>query len=262
MPTRPETRPAGRPQQAAHGYPTPATMPDAPPGTDLWLIPLDAVRPAGPHAPATDGLTPDELRRARALRDPVAARRFAVAHTAVRAVLGRYLRRPPAALRWASAGHGKPVFEGELRDWHWNLSRSGGYALMAVGRHSPVGADIERVSVPARAALPLARRFLPPDEAAQVARARTPFARRAAYHRLLARKEACVKAVGGRFLEVLRLPVLRPGPVTVRGARWALHDLPAPPGYVAAVAVAEGPGPLRLFAWPPAGGTAAGEWPC
>ncbi|MHC0433719.1 4'-phosphopantetheinyl transferase family protein [Streptomyces sp. O3] len=252
MPTRPDT--------PVSGYRAPAAAPGVPPGIDLWLIPLDDGPPsavAGPGAPSATPsavLSTAELDRARALRDPDTARRFTVAHAAVRTVLGGYLRRPPAALRWTTTEHGKPVFAGELRDWHWSLSRSGGYALLAVTRGAAVGADIERVGDGVRGALPLALRYLPPDEAAAVAAARGPHGRRTAYHRLLARKEACVKSVGGRLLEGLRLPVLRPGPVAARGFRWFLHDLPAPPGYVAAVAAAtRTPGPLRLFAWPPSG---------
>nr|WP_245241187.1 4'-phosphopantetheinyl transferase superfamily protein [Streptomyces spiramenti] len=138
------------------------------------------------------------------------------------------------------------------------MSRSAGYALLAVSRTVPVGADIERITVSPRAALPLASRFLPPAEAALVAAEPTVPARRAAYHRLLSRKESCVKAVGGRFLDGLRLPVPAPGPVApspgdpdgvVGGSRW-LVDLPAPAGWVASLAtVGAEPVPLRLFRW-------------
>ncbi|MCI4066939.1 4'-phosphopantetheinyl transferase superfamily protein [Micromonospora sp. R77] len=103
-------------------------------------------------------------------------------------------------------------------------------------------------------ALALATRFLPDDEAAAVAGQPDPVARSAAYHRLLSRKEACVKASGGRFLEGLRLRVLVPGTVAGAGAfagqRWTLRDLPAPPGYVATLATTgDRAGQLRMFEW-------------
>jgi 4'-phosphopantetheinyl transferase len=107
----------------------------------------------------------------------------------------------------------------------------------------------------------LAKRFLPPEEVAAVAGAAGPDSAagaRAMYHRLLSRKEACVKASGGRLLDGLGLPVLRAGTVVgagrFTGERWALRDLPAPPGFVAALATLGGgdrgvTDEVRLFEW-------------
>ncbi|WP_103500233.1 4'-phosphopantetheinyl transferase superfamily protein [Streptomyces sp. SM14] len=277
MSTRPETVTGARgagddtgDRGGAADYRRPPARTGPPPGVDVWLIPLDPA--AGTRAtvragsgPATDrsaGLDRAERGRARAFRDPSVARRYVAAHSAVRSVLGRYLGCPGTELRWATGPHGKPVFEGEHRDWHWSTSRSGAHALLAVSRTAPVGVDIERISVSARAVLPLAARFLPPEETALVARGPAPYDRRSAYHRLLSRKESCVKAVGGRFLEGLRLPVASTGAVTAAGGprgeladtRMRLADLPAPAGWVATLAtVGDAPMPLRLFAWPSPG---------
>ncbi|MDB1085987.1 4'-phosphopantetheinyl transferase superfamily protein [Streptomyces sp. ACA25] len=246
MPAPPAT--AG-PQTAAPGYRA-GGLPTGPPaGTDVWLIGLDTG-----SDPGTGCLGPAERRRAEAFPDPVAARRYTRAHSTVRTILGSYLDRDGRALRWSTEPHGKPVFDGRLSRWQWNLSRSGGHALLAVSLTAPVGVDIEQVRVPAGAALALAARFLPDEEAAQVAAQPGPQARRAAYHRLLSRKEACVKAAGGRLLTGLGIPVPVPGTVlgsrTYRGTLWTLTDLPAPPGYVAAVAaVGTARRPLRLRTW-------------
>lgn len=265
------------PGTATGAYRRPPARPGPPPGVDLWLIPLDAAPGARVTAPAgrqgdagrpVGGLGRAERSRALSLRDPATARRYVAAHTALRTLLGRYVGRPGSTLRWATGRHGKPVFEGELHSWHWSLSRSASHALLAVSRTAPVGVDIERITVPPRAVTPLAARFLPPAEAALVAAQPGTQARRAAYHGLLSRKESCVKAVGGRFSEGLRLPVATPGPVAPHPdalggsgdggdvARW-LVDLPAPAGYVASLAtVGRSPLPLRLFAW-----SAPGERP-
>ncbi|MFI5758917.1 4'-phosphopantetheinyl transferase family protein [Streptomyces sp. NPDC051569] len=251
-------REAARPAAATDGARA-AALPDGPPpGTDVWLIGLDAGRGPGP---AAGDLDPVERRRARDFRDPVAARRFTTAHAVTRALLGGYLGVPGHTLRWVAGPHGKPVFQGEHRAWRWNVSRSGAHALLAVSRTSAVGVDLERVGTTTPAAA-LAARFLPADEAARVA-ARTAAGHaggRTVYHQLLSRKEACVKAVGGRLLDGLRLPVLSPGPVVGGGAyhgvRWHLRDLPAPRGFVAALATTGAPaGPLRLFTWRPGDGT-------
>jgi 4'-phosphopantetheinyl transferase len=228
----------------------PSADPGPPPGADIWHILLDVdPETAGPVAALLDA---DERRRAHSLRDRRAAQRFVVAHGAVRTVLGRYLGTAGYALRWARGPHGKPCFDEPWRHWQWSLSRSGGHALLAVCRHDPIGVDLERIR-DGTEALALATRFLPADEAAAVAGQADPLARSAVYHRLLSRKEACVKASGGRFLEGLRLRVLTPGAIEGGGAfagrRWTLRDLPAPPGYVATLATTGPPGRLRMFEW-------------
>ncbi|MFC4147658.1 4'-phosphopantetheinyl transferase family protein [Micromonospora mangrovi] len=244
----------------------PTADPGPPPGADIWHIVLDVdPETAGPVAALLDA---DERRRAHSLRDERAAQRFVVAHGAVRTVLGRYLGTAGYALRWARGPNGKPCFDGAWRDWQWSLSRSGGHALLAVCLTDPVGVDLEEIRA-GTPALALATRFLPADEAAAVAGQADPVSRSAAYHRLLSRKEACVKASGGRFLEGLRLRVLVPGGVEGAGAfagqRWTLRDLPAPPGFVATLATTgDRAGRLRMFEWdwrPYRGGEGAGGLP-
>ncbi|WDZ83419.1 4'-phosphopantetheinyl transferase family protein [Micromonospora cathayae] len=224
---------------------------DPPPGADIWRIGLDV--DAETTRLVTALLDADERRRAADLRDRVAAQRFVAAHGALRTVLGGYLGVAGYALHWARGPNGKPAFAGPWRQWRWSLSRSGGHALLAVCLTGPVGVDLEEIR-DGTDAVPLAERFLPPDEAAVVAGHADPAGQRAAYHRFLSRKEACVKASGGRFLEGLRLSVLVPGVVEGAGAlagqRWTLRDLPAPPGFVAALATTgDRPGRLRLFEW-------------
>ncbi|MEY9870943.1 hypothetical protein ABH931_000397 [Streptacidiphilus sp. MAP12-33] len=114
---------------------------------------------------------------------------------------------------------------------HWNLSHSGAHALLALSWDGPLGVDIQEVRDrpdPHRAA----KRFLSAAEYDDVVTSADP-AR--AYHRALCRKEAWVKADGGRLLDALRLPT--PAEVV---------DLDAPPGYVAALAVTDGRTPRIL----------------
>ncbi|MFC8365093.1 4'-phosphopantetheinyl transferase family protein [Streptomyces griseorubiginosus] len=235
------------------------------PEADVWRIRLDGgdrtVRQAA-------GLLDErERQRADRFRDALAADRFVLAHAAARSILGRYLGVSGAAVHWSVGPHGKPYFTGPWEAWQWSLSRADGLALLAVCTAAPVGVDLERVGTQTQA-LALARRFLPAVEAADVRRlsgATQPApgeaaadpdgpAARVAYHRLLSRKEACVKASGGRLLDGLRLDVLTPGTVLGDGAfsgqRWFLRDLPAPPGFVAALATVGDAEPgLRLFDW-------------
>ncbi|MEU5183423.1 4'-phosphopantetheinyl transferase family protein [Streptomyces longwoodensis] len=247
------------------------------PEADVWRIRLDGGDRTVRQAVRL--LDARERQRADRFRDALAADRFVLAHAAARSILGRYLGVSGAAVHWSVGPHGKPYFTGPWGAWQWSLSRADGLALLAVCTTAPVGVDLERVGAQTQA-LALARRFLPALEAADVGRlsgATGPDAdgadpdpdgpaARVAYHRLLSRKEACVKASGGRLLDGLRLDVLTPGAVLGDGAfageRWFLRDLPAPPGFVAALATLGDAEPgLRLFDWewatgPPADGPA------
>jgi 4'-phosphopantetheinyl transferase len=222
-----------------------------PPGADVWYIRLDVddevVRLAGA---LLDG---NEQRRAERMRDPVAAQRYVVAHGAIRTVLGGYLGVAGYALHWSTGVNGKPAFDGGWSRWQWSLSRSGGHALLAVCLAAPVGVDLERIRA-RTPAVALATRYLTVKEAAHVAAADGPRGAPGAYHRFLSRKEACVKASGGRLLDALRLDVLMPGEIRGSGAyagqRWELQDLPAPPDFVAALATTgTGLDKVRFFEW-------------
>jgi len=221
-----------------------------PRGTDVWHIKLDV----DPEAVRLAGLLLDDRERHRAgvIREERSAHRYVLAHGAIRTVLGAYLGVGGHAVRWSTGPNGKPAFDGALCRWHWNLSRSGGHAVLAVCLSAPVGVDIEQIAANTPA-VGLANRYLPAEEAAAVVGATGPDGARSLYHRLLSRKEACVKASGGRLLDGLRLPVLRPGTVEgigrFAGERWALRDLPAPPGFVAALASVGGGGEVRFFDW-------------
>ena len=156
-------------------------------------------------------------------------------------------------MRWDTGPNGKPVFAGPDGRWQWSLTRSGGHALLAVTLAAALGVDLEAIrdDLPESA---LAGRFFPPEEAAAVREGHSPFVRGLTYQRLLTRKEACAKASGGRLLDALRLNVLRPGPVPgagrLDGQHWTLRDLPVPPGFAGALAVAAAEiGPVRLLDW-------------
>ncbi|QHZ00001.1 holo-(acyl carrier protein) synthase 2 [Streptomyces sp. S4.7] len=241
-------------------HPPPPAVPGPPPGADVWRIGLDGAADAlGPVASLLDIRERD---RAARIRDRLSADRYVLTHGAVRTILGGYLRIAGCTVHWSAGRHGKPEFDGPLSHWQWSLSRSAEHALLAVCLSAPVGVDIERVDE-RTPAVALAARFLPLDEAASVAAQKTPHAARVAYHRLLSRKEACVKASGGRLLDGLRLNVLTPGTVHGTGAmaghRWQLRDLSAPPGFVATLAVLDDEvRGVRLFDW---GGRAPGPEP-
>jgi 4'-phosphopantetheinyl transferase len=169
---------------------------------------------------------------------------FALSHAILARCLGALTGVAPTALRFAVRGEGKPELLGPGAALAFSLSHTAGLTLLAVTRGSAVGADVERVRPVAAAKI--ARRYFPAEEAAAVA-ARPVRTAPELFFRLWVRKEASVKAWGGRLVQGLRTPVCPPpgeGPgaaVLTRdsaGRPWRVRDLEevAAP-YLAAVAV-------------------------
>lgn len=153
---------------------------------------------------------------------------------ALREVLARYLDEDPAGIELRRGEHGKPALADPSSPLRFNLSHSGGLALVAVTHGLEVGVDVERIR-PRRDLRRLAERALDPAAAAAV-RAAPADDRPAAFHRAWARREAIAKCLGTG----LGAP-LPPSPV-------AVTRLSPASGYAAALAVAgdEVP-PMRLF---------------
>lgn len=232
---------------------TPTAIP-GPDSVDVWLIPAD--QPPDVVAGLAALLDPDERRRAAEFAKPEDRRRFTAAHGAARVIVGRCLGAPPAELGWARGPHGKPELAGPWTGVRTNLSTCAELAMLAVTRSRDVGVDLELVR-PETVALRMSARYFPPSEARFVAAADTgeegPAER---FARLWCRKEACVKAHGGRLVEGLRLPVAKPGALVVRDLTGTLpgacrvRDVSAPTGFRAAVALGgEHPYTIRWRVW-------------
>ena len=111
-----------------------------------------------------------------------------------------------------------------------------------------MGVDIQHL-VPGLDTAGLSARFFPPDEAGYVAAGRDASVRADRFAHLWARKEAVVKAAGGRLWPNLKIAVH--GRDVVSCAEPAgphrVADVPAPPGFRAAVALT-GPGAFLMQA--------------
>ncbi|MGW4815475.1 4'-phosphopantetheinyl transferase family protein [Kitasatospora cineracea] len=212
----------------------------------LWLVTDPG--PDLPLAPLLADLGPAERRRADTCRHPDTRRRYVLAHAALRRLLAERLGAAPAELRWQHGPHGKPALPGGPQ---FNLSHSGAHALIALSPTRPVGVDIQRV-LPATDTAAMAARYFPPAEAHLLRTTPDPAHRAELFARLWTRKEALVKAHGGRLVQGLRVPL--DGPLTPEDT-WSLPyhltDVPAPPHHHAAVALAD-PTPFRTTTrpWP------------
>ncbi len=95
--------------------------------------------------PAEDGLPAAERGRAAQIRRRGARRRWTASRWALRGVLARYLEREPVAVELHLGQRGKPMLCGADESLRFNLSHSGGRALIAVCRAREVGVDIEQL---------------------------------------------------------------------------------------------------------------------
>ncbi|MFI2710642.1 4'-phosphopantetheinyl transferase family protein [Micromonospora sp. NPDC018662] len=195
-------------------------------------------------------LDPDERARAAALGTPTLRDRFTVAHGALRALAGRAVGVPPGDLAWRRGRHGKPIPAGPGVGPHTSLSYSAGLVAVAISRHRPVGVDIEHLPS-GRDPVGLAERFFHPAEARHVAAGTDAGERALRFTRLWVRKEAVVKAAGGRLWPNLAVPV-HPGDVVAcvePAGTYRLADLVTPSAYRMAVAL-PGDAPYAVESYP------------
>lgn len=225
---------------------------------DVWRVPLDP--PAGAVADLRRLLSPDERARLARFRLPLHRRRFTVARGVLRRVLGGYLRRPPAALRFAYGERDKPRLAGPLE---FNLSHSSELALLAVTVGCGVGIDLEAMR-PLADAPALAERYFSVAERSALAAYRDDDRERA-FFRCWTRKEAYVKAVGDgiplrldRFDVSLdtgsRARLLALADEPAGAAAWSLIHIEPGPGYVGALALRARSVTVRGWQWLPAAG--------
>ncbi|MCG6497859.1 4'-phosphopantetheinyl transferase superfamily protein [Kitasatospora sp. A2-31] len=234
------------------------TVPPPVDRVDLWIIPTD--QPDGALAELHPLLDLDERARA-AGPDPAPGRRFTVVRGAVRQLVAERLGVAPTELGWRYGRHGKPEPvdgrgpAGGRLGVSW--SASGALAVLALAERRQVGADVEEIR-DARVASRIAHRYFPGREAELLAAAPTPAARAERFTELWCRREACVKAYGGRLVQGFGLPLAGPAPRVLADAGalgpgpCRIDDAPVPGPFRAAVAaVGDRPFRLRIHRWRP-----------
>ncbi len=223
----------------------------------VWIVPVDL--PPEVVARCQDVLDDSERARAAAFRNQRDRKQYAVAHGALRILAARELQVTPSALRWDPGPYGKPELADPWSGLSVSLSHSADLVAVAVAAGRAVGIDIQHL-VPRLDVVAMSARFYPPAEAAYVAAGRDASARTERFTRLWSRKEAVVKAAGGRLWPNLGVAVLGRGVVRCAeppGA-YRVADVRAPAGFRAAVALAgAAPFVAQAMAWPSEGAVPA-----
>ncbi len=119
--------------------------------------------------------------------------RDAASASPLRGILAGYLGTAPVDVEIATGPKGKPALASSASGFHFNVSHSGDWGLIAVAR-SDVGVDVEQVR-PRRASARLADRFLTAGERSLL-ESRAASHGEAGFFMIWSRKEAYLKAVG------------------------------------------------------------------
>ncbi len=186
---------------------------------------------------------------------------FITVRGTVRLLLGHYVDRDPASLRFRRNANGKPDLDDHHPSCCFNIAHSGQWGLYALSRDTAVGVDLEEIRPAApEKRLQLARRFFSPAEYAALSR--LPVEQmNTAFFACWSRKEAYIKCHGlsiARLLNRFTVGVDPGQPASLLETPWQptdvtqcqLHDLPAPEGYRAALALASiEPFTLRYYRW-------------
>jgi 4'-phosphopantetheinyl transferase len=150
--------------------------------------------------------------------------RRAESRLALRRVLAAYLDEDPERIELCAGAAGKPALTSPCHPLRFNLSHSGGQALVAVALGREVGVDVEDMSR-TRDFSRLSRRWLAPRVATEIEAAPRRL-RQAAFYAAWVRHEAVAKCLGSG------LGAPQPAqPVSV-------HGLEVTDGHAAALAVA------------------------
>jgi 4'-phosphopantetheinyl transferase len=206
---------------------------------ELRFLPLTPVR-SGVRGVELLGM--DERRRAARLRNPDDRERYIVAHVFLRRLLAERLGSAPQDVSFVQeacpscgAPRGRPAVSGSPMPLHFSLSRSRGWAVVAIASQ-PVGVDIE--AVPDRETATEVSTLLHADE--RVAIASAPVELEAdLVARIWTRKEAYLKAIGVGLAHELASEYLAAKEICALPPGWAVSNVDAPHGYAAAFALGQ-----------------------
>ncbi len=224
---------------------TPLALPED--EVQLWRVDLEAV--GSDESRWQKVLSSDETIRASRFHFARDRQRFVAARALLRIILSAYLATDPNQLRFSYSKKEKPCLGPAHADSGvtFNVSHSGGIALLAFSRRRDIGVDVEQV----RSDFDLeaiARRFFSAVEQKQLDAAPAE-EKPEAFFRCWTRKEAYIKATGdGLSLPLSQFDVslatkeetnalLATRPDASEAGHWRLQEVPAGSGYVAALCV-------------------------
>ena len=209
----------------------------------IWPLAVSAARLAALRGV----LSADEQARVDRIRLEAAAQEFIVGRGTTRELLAAELGCAPGELAFGTGKHGKPHLVPPSRDLAFNLSHSGGFCALALGRFSRIGVDIEALRPTVG---DLAKSVFTPREAALYESIPQPDRMRAFFRAWVA-KEAYLKATGDGLagglksleVELTELSEIRPLAICGDAAEprlWQFQGFNVSDTIVGAVAIETG----------------------
>ena len=246
-----------RMQQETLWSPAPSALRLPTDRVDIWRVRLDE---SAKSDSSTAILSADEIARASRFHFDKDRIHFIQCRSALRTLLGIYLRTPPAGIHFEYLASGKPQLVAAQNQCalQFNVSHSGNLALIAIGSEHKLGVDIEKMRPDVDTAA-LAERFFSVRERAEL-RALPDDLRAHGFFACWTRKEAFLKATGDGLsfpladFSVTTHPDRAPQLEEIRGdleagKRWFLKDLNVGDSYRSAVAFDRPPRRLETYAW-------------
>ena len=232
----------------AHFFSNPSVADDE---VHVWLADLDD---PGVHLDrCAQCLSPAERARAAQFKLAVHRQHYLIAHGALRSILGMYLGVAAAVIDFDSGPAGKPRLARNLSSGglEFNLSHSGGFALIAVARGREVGIDVERIKedFPFQS---VAQRFFTRAEVTALEKLPRPL-QRETFYRCWTSKEALLKAQGiglNAPLEELQIVLTATGVrITPLDHGWGLTEVSPIHGYAAVLGLKASQHRLECYRW-------------
>lgn len=220
----------------------------------VWKVDLDD----GSDTTSLIGFWSEQERgRARRFHQMRDSSRYLVAHGTLRVILGGYLAVHPEAITFAVTSYGKPYLvppPGRI-PISFNLSYSGGLAVIGIASGLEVGIDVERVDT-RFPILETARHVLTDTELALLAvlpeELKIPV-----FYRFWTMKEAFLKWAGTGITRQMNRFKVSPLPrkpayggqteLPEDADYWIFPELPLIPGYAGALVVGTKPSTVRFF---------------
>jgi len=213
---------------------------------EVWTLDLD--RPLTEEANLDGILSIEERNRAESYIYSKDASRFRVCRAMLRLGLAWYLETTPQKIALATNRHGKPCIP-ECSTLNFNVSHSGGLAVIAFTTVGEVGIDVEAIRCDVDAE-EIASAHFTRTEAAEIEAAATPLEQANTFLRLWTRKEAVLKATGCGLLggmdgvDVSQEPLDQvrfcSAAEDIPESFWRVQDLERIEGFAGAVAAPTG----------------------
>jgi 4'-phosphopantetheinyl transferase len=221
-------------------------------GAQICLAQLDSIS-SNEMFDLSASLDPVEQARAARFHFERHRQRFIAARGILRSLLAAALDISPAELMFEYGPHGKPRIKQSCQ-LRFNISHASGLAIFALSWDREIGIDIEAASrlknKDETTLSELAARILSPRELTIWRALPDDEARTFGFLRAWTRKEAYLKATGeGLFAGLQRIEValdaaapesalvMRDSTESQTERKWVLHDLDAPIGFIAALAI-------------------------